>query len=213
MASTINASSAGIIETADNTGVLQLQTNGLQAVNIDSSQNVTVPGNLTVNGTLTAPGITGVTNFSAGSTGLTPSTATTGPVSLAGTLNVAHGGTGTTNLTSGGFLVGNGTGAVTSLVGGTNGYIPVWNSTSSTWVPTSPGSSSLVIKQEYQTATQGQTAFTIATFTYTTGTNALSVYVNGSKQVNTLNYTETSTSVVTFSTGLNAGDIVEFIFI
>ena len=37
----------------------------------------------------------GVTSFSAGSTGLTPSTATTGAITLAGTLAVANGGTGT----------------------------------------------------------------------------------------------------------------------
>ena len=38
----------------------------------------------------------GVTTFSAGTTGLTPSTATGGAVTLAGTLNVANGGTGAT---------------------------------------------------------------------------------------------------------------------
>ncbi len=44
----------------------------------------------------------GVTSFSAGSTGLTPSTATTGAVSLAGTLGVGYGGTGTaTTFTTG----------------------------------------------------------------------------------------------------------------
>lgn len=38
----------------------------------------------------------GVTSFSAGTTGLTPSTATTGAITLAGTLAIANGGTGTT---------------------------------------------------------------------------------------------------------------------
>jgi hypothetical protein len=38
----------------------------------------------------------GVTSFSAGTTGLTPSTATTGAITLAGTLAVANGGTGVT---------------------------------------------------------------------------------------------------------------------
>lgn len=38
----------------------------------------------------------GVTSFSAGTTGFTPSTSTSGTVTLAGTLNVANGGTGTT---------------------------------------------------------------------------------------------------------------------
>jgi len=43
-----------------------------------------------------------VSSFSAGSTGLTPSTATTGAVTLAGTLNVANGGTGVTTSTGSG---------------------------------------------------------------------------------------------------------------
>jgi hypothetical protein len=55
----------------------------------------------------------GVTTFSAGSTGLTPSSATTGPITLGGTLNVSSGGTGATTLT--GYLVGNGTAAVTAV--------------------------------------------------------------------------------------------------
>jgi hypothetical protein len=46
-----------------------------------------------------------VTTFSAGSTGLTPSTATSGAVTLAGTLNVANGGTGVTTSTGSGSNV------------------------------------------------------------------------------------------------------------
>ena len=42
---------------------------------------------------------TGVTSFSAGSTGLTPNTTTTGAVTLAGTLDVDNGGTGADNAT------------------------------------------------------------------------------------------------------------------
>lgn len=64
--------------------------------------------------------------------------------------------------------------------------------------------------QNYQTATAGQTAFTVG-FTYTPGNNSLNVLVNGSKQIVTLNYTETNTTTVTFLTGLNVGDVVEFI--
>jgi hypothetical protein len=52
-----------------------------------------------------APTFTGVSSFSAGTTGFTPSSATTGAVTLAGTLAVANGGTGT---------------ATPSLVAGTN---------------------------------------------------------------------------------------------
>jgi len=46
----------------------------------------------------------GVTTFSAGTTGLTPNTATTGAVTLAGTLGTANGGTGQTSFTSGGVV-------------------------------------------------------------------------------------------------------------
>jgi len=63
--------------------------------------------------------------------------------------------------------------------------------------------------QSYQTATQGQTVFT--GLSYITGNNSLKIFVNGSKQIVTLNYTETSSSSITFVTGLNVGDIVEFV--
>ena len=49
MASSINASTSGVgglITTADNTGVLQLQTAGTTAVTIDTSQNTTLAGRL-----------------------------------------------------------------------------------------------------------------------------------------------------------------------
>jgi len=61
----------------------------------------------------------------------------------------------------------------------------------------------------YVVATQTQTIFNVP-FTYLVGVNSLKVYVNGSKQVVTLNYTETTTTSITFLSGLNVGDIVEF---
>jgi hypothetical protein len=54
----------------------------------------------------------GVTSFSAGGTGLTPSSATGGVVVLGGTLNVSSGGTGAGSLT--GYVKGNGTSAMTA---------------------------------------------------------------------------------------------------
>ena len=54
----------------------------------------------------------GVTSFSAGSTGFTPSTGTSGAVVLAGTLNAASGGTGANTLT--GYVFGNGTSPMTA---------------------------------------------------------------------------------------------------
>jgi hypothetical protein len=47
----------------------------------------------------------GVSSFSAGTTGFTPSSATSGAVTLAGTLNVANGGTGVTSSTGTGSVV------------------------------------------------------------------------------------------------------------
>ena len=65
-------------------------------------------------------------------------------------------------------------------------------------------------QQDDQIATANQTAFTVG-FSYTVGNNSLSVLVNGSKQIVTLNYTETSSTIVTFVDGLNVGDVVEFV--
>ena len=115
MSSTINASSAGIVETADSSGTLQLQTGGQSALYIDASQNITIPKNLTVQGTLTFSGGGGgaVTTVSGGSTGLTPSTPASGNVVLGGTLLYSSGGTGLTSTgSSGNVLVSTGSGWV-----------------------------------------------------------------------------------------------------
>ena len=72
--------------------------------------------NITVNaqGQLTAASSTTalVSSFSAGTTGLTPATATSGAVTLAGTLNPANGGTGANTLT--GYVKGTGVTAMTA---------------------------------------------------------------------------------------------------
>lgn len=54
----------------------------------------------------------GVSTFDAGSTGLAPIGPTSGAITLSGTLNVAHGGTGATTLT--GYVKGSGTSAMTA---------------------------------------------------------------------------------------------------
>jgi hypothetical protein len=75
----------------------------------------------------------GVTTFSAGTTGFTPSTATSGAVTLAGTLAVANGGTNLTAGTSGGVLAYTATGVLASsaalaankvVIGGGAGAVP-----------------------------------------------------------------------------------------
>ncbi|MFZ4388203.1 MAG: glycosyl hydrolase family 28-related protein [Chthoniobacterales bacterium] len=66
------------------------------------------------------------------------------------------------------------------------------------------------LQEQTFTATQSQTIFTLTTVIYTPGINTLNVYVNGSKQIAGTNYVETNSTTVTFSSGLNVGDIVEF---
>jgi hypothetical protein len=72
--------------------------------------------NFTVNaqGQITAAssGTALVSSFTAGSTGFTPNTATTGAVTLGGILNASNGGTGAATLT--GYVYGNGTSAMTA---------------------------------------------------------------------------------------------------
>ena len=73
------------------------------------------------------------------------------------------------------------------------------------------GANGSVTTEETQTATQGQTLFTLATIDYAPNTNNIAVFVNGSKQISGTNFTETSVNSVTFTTGLNVGDVVEFV--
>lgn len=86
---------------------------------------------------------TGVTTISFGSTGLTPSTATSGAVSVAGTLIVANGGTGATSFTSGSLLKGAGTGAIAVAsaadIVSAIGTTAVTNATNSTAITNSGG--------------------------------------------------------------------------
>lgn len=106
------------------TGATTLSANGILLGNGTSAISATAvgaTGQVLVGNTGGAPswaalsGI-GVTSFSGGTTGFTPSTGTTGAITLAGTLNVANGGTGATSLTSGYLVKGNGTSAVSASV-------------------------------------------------------------------------------------------------
>ena len=60
------------------------------------------------------------------------------------------------------------------------------------------------------TATSGQTVFTVP-FTYSVGENTLDVYINGVRQILNSSYTETSATSITFSEGVPATAIVEFV--
>jgi hypothetical protein len=116
-----------------------------------------------------------VGSFSAGTTGLTPASATTGAVVLAGILNVANGGTGQSSLTANSVLIGNGTSGVQSVAPSTSGNVLTSNGTS--WV-SSPSSgavangtmyeNSLVISSNY-TLTAGKNAFSVGPITINSG--------------------------------------------
>jgi hypothetical protein len=93
---------------------------------------------------------TGVASFSAGTTGFTPNSATTGAVTLAGTLAVANGGTGQTTAgaafnalspitTAGDLILGNGANSATRLGIGANGYLLTSNGTTASWAAAPAG--------------------------------------------------------------------------
>ncbi len=68
--------------------------------------------------------------------------------------------------------------------------------------------------QEIQTATAGQTVFTLTTMSYQPATNSLSVFVDGVNQYGPgalYAYQETSSTVVTFTSGLHVGASVKFV--
>ena len=80
--------------------------------------------------------------------------------------------------------------------------VQIWSMDNLSGLPSSGIESSV-------TATQNQTVFT--GLNYTTGNNSMKVFVNGSKQIITTNYTETNANTITFVSGLNVNDIVEFL--
>ena len=68
-------------------------------------------------------------------------------------------------------------------------------------------------EQEIQTATAGQTVFTLTTTQYSPGTNSLSVFVDGVNQYGPgaqYAYLETDSTTVTFLNGLHVGALVKF---
>jgi len=58
------------------------------------------------------------------------------------------------------------------------------------------------------TATSGQTVFNLG-FSYVPGNNSLQVYMNGLRLINTIDYTETSSTSITLTNGASSGDLLE----
>jgi hypothetical protein len=139
---------------------------------VDGNNNVYTGIQSPSSGTLTIPGGgTGVTTFGAGgivkssggTANLTASAVNLGSAEVTGTLAVSSGGTGQNNFTSGALLVGNGTGQLASLTGGTTGYVATWNG--STWT-SQPAGAGVLIGNNTWTGTNNFSGYTPTVFGY-----------------------------------------------
>jgi hypothetical protein len=97
----VGSGGTGITTTPANGALLIGNATGYTSATLTAGTGVSVTNGA---GSITIAN-TGVTSFSGGSTGLTPATATTGAVSLAGTLGVGYGGTGTATTFTAGSVV------------------------------------------------------------------------------------------------------------
>jgi hypothetical protein len=109
----------------------------------------------------------GVTTFDAGTTGFTPSTATSGAISLAGTLVVGNGGTGATTLT--GYVKGAGTTALTA-----SSTIPNTDITGLGTMSTQNATSVAITGGSINGTTVGATTAAAGTFTTVVATTGIS---------------------------------------
>jgi len=117
----------------------------------------------------------GVTSFSGGTTGFLPSTATTGAITLSGTLNVANGGTGATTLT--GYVKGNGTSPFTAST-----TVPTTD-LSGTVTNAQLANSSITINGNTVSLGGSTTVTAIAPYTLTLGTGITGGSYNGSAAI------------------------------
>lgn len=151
-------------------------------------------------------GSVNVSSFSAGTTGFTPSTATTGVVTLAGTLITSNGGTGLSSYTAGDLsYYASGT-ALTKLAIGTNGYVLQSNGTAPTWVAASTvvggaAGSNTQIQFNNAGALGASSSLTWSgTVLVTTGLTATGAILHNTT-TNNQSYTTTGAGTITISSG------------
>ena len=125
-------------------GQVTVKVSGQTGVSVANGTKVILVSNGTDIVNATSYGTGNVASFSAGTTGFTPSTATTGAVTLAGTLAPTNGGTGLTSATAYAVLAGGttSTGAFQSVSGtGTSGQVLTSNGAGAlpTWQTASGG--------------------------------------------------------------------------
>jgi hypothetical protein len=196
---------------AGGTNVTSFTANGIVYGNGTSALGVTAAGTtgqVLVGNTGSAPtwgNLSGaaVTTFQTSLDGLTPSTATSGAITLAGTLGPTSGGTGLTSYTTGDIIYSSATNTLAKLPAGTNGQILSLASGIPAWINNTSSGVSFVVTNF--TATAGQTTFTV---TYVVG--LVEVYRNGVKLA-IADYTASNGTTIVLATPANAGDIIEVV--
>ena len=151
----------------------------------------------------TAASSIGVTSFQTSLSGLTPSSSTTGAVTLAGTLGATSGGTGLSTYTTGDIIYASATNTLSKLAAGTNGYILSLSAGVPTWIANTAGGASYTVTDF--TATAGQTLFTVS---YVVG--QVEVYRNGVRLAKA-DFTATNGTSITLTNAASLGDIIEVV--
>lgn len=197
-AATININSIGVKSiTKNGTTALaagDIQSGAVVQIVYDGTQFQMVSSTLTVS------------SFSAGTTGLTPSTATTGAVTLAGTLSVANGGTGATSLTANNVILGNGTSAVQVVAPGTSGNLLTSNGT--TWASSAP--ISLGVGQSWTNVLSSRSSG--VTYTNSTGKPIMVIVGSGSTNGGQIKFLTVNVGGINFyQDGTGDGQTISFV--
>jgi len=196
-------------------GTLGIANGGTSATTANAAFNALAPSQtsnsgkyLTTNGTDTSwATVAAGGTFSAGTTGFTPSTPTSGAVTLAGTLNIANGGTASTTAqgamntlagatTSGSYLRGNGTNVVMATI--VAGDVPTLNQNTTGSSGSCTGNAA--------TATTATSATSASNLTGGNQTGNIQVTQGIYTRYGATNQTDTNDGVIgaaVFGTGLN----------